>query len=204
VDGAPSMGQAGERRTTLTEKLRRSRVQVAAPMRDLSALVPAEAVPYDVHGREVRVNLKLLSYCIPFVAGVGIMVGGMKTAGTPFLGLPQLVAGIVLTAVACWYFVSDSGRLDLERPRPRPAPPSVGVGEPRTADDSERRSPKKYTDEFRRHAVMMVRSTGWPIARVARELDVNPATLGGWVKKDRVERAGRGGSRAEVVPPPPD
>lgn len=199
MDGAPSKGRDDERRTTLSEKVRRSRLQVAAPMKDLSALLPAEAVPYDVHGREVRVNLKLLSYWIPFVAGVGIMVGGMKTAGTPFLGLPQLVAGIVLTAVACWYFVSDSGRLDLERPGPRPSAPSSGGGEPKTAEGPERRSPRKYTDEFRRHAVMMVRSTGWPIARVARELDVNPATLSGWVKKDRMERAGRSGAQAELV-----
>jgi len=98
----------------------------------------------------------------------------VKTAGAPLLGLPQLIAGIALTAAAYWYFVSDSGRLGLDRPRPQ-----LGLlfdgGVPRVTDGPVRRSPRKYTEDFRRHAVTMVRSTGWPIARVARELDVSPA-----------------------------
>jgi transposase-like protein len=33
-----------------------------------------------------------------------------------------------------------------------------------------------------------VRETGKSIAEVARDLDLNPGTLGNWVKKDQVER----------------
>ncbi len=192
MDGAHiAMSGAGGRRTALFEKAHRYGLHVVTPVKDLQALLPTEAVPCDLRGKRVRVNLKLLSYCIPLVAGIGVMVGGMKTAGTPLLGLPQLIAGIALTAAACWYFVSDSGRLDLDRPRPQLGSLAFDGGVPRVTDGPVRRSPRKYSEDFRRHAVTMVRSTGWPIARVARELDVSPGTLGGWVKKDRMERAER-------------
>lgn len=190
MDGAPISGyEARDRGTTPSDRTRRYRLALVTPMRDLRALLSAGAVPFEVHGREFRVNLKQLSYWIPFLAGLGVMVGGMKTAGTPFLGLPQLAVGITLTALACWYFVSDSGRLDLGQSQPAPRSGALSFdGAQAVVADGLRRSPRKYTDDFRRHAVAMVRSTGWPIARVARELDVSPGTLGGWVKKDRMER----------------
>ena len=42
--------------------------------------------------------------------------------------------------------------------------------------------------EFREGAVRIVRETGKSIAEVARDLDLNPGTLGNWVNKDKVER----------------
>jgi transposase-like protein len=47
---------------------------------------------------------------------------------------------------------------------------------------------RKYDPEFREGAVRIVRETGKSIAEVARDLDLNPGTLGNWVKKDQVER----------------
>ncbi|MGH2704932.1 MAG: transposase [Actinomycetota bacterium] len=38
---------------------------------------------------------------------------------------------------------------------------------------------KQYTPEFRRDAVALVRSSGRPMAQIARELGVDDATLGG-------------------------
>lgn len=42
-----------------------------------------------------------------------------------------------------------------------------------------------YTPEFREEAAKMVFETSRPIAQVAREIKVNEATLGGWVKRYR-------------------
>ena len=44
---------------------------------------------------------------------------------------------------------------------------------------------QQYTPEFRRDAVALVRSSGRPIAHIARELGVDDATLGNWVRDDR-------------------
>ena len=45
-----------------------------------------------------------------------------------------------------------------------------------------------FTKEFQRDAVELVRSTGRPIAAVARELGIYDSTLGNWVRQDRIDR----------------
>ena len=42
--------------------------------------------------------------------------------------------------------------------------------------------------EFKRDAVELVRSTGRPIAEIARELGIYDSTLGNWVRQDRIDR----------------
>ena len=44
---------------------------------------------------------------------------------------------------------------------------------------------RNFDREFRDGAVRIVRETGKPIARVARELGVHEGTLGRWVNLDR-------------------
>ena len=52
---------------------------------------------------------------------------------------------------------------------------------------------RKFDAEFREGAVRVVHETGKPIAQVARDLGINEGTLGNWVARDQVVRAGRDG-----------
>jgi transposase len=45
----------------------------------------------------------------------------------------------------------------------------------------------RFTKEFKGDAVELVRTTGRPIAVVARELGVHDSTLGNWVRQDRID-----------------
>jgi transposase len=49
-------------------------------------------------------------------------------------------------------------------------------------------SRRRFTEEFKRDAVELVRATGRPIAEVARELGIYDSTLGNWVRQDRIDR----------------
>ena len=46
----------------------------------------------------------------------------------------------------------------------------------------QRGRPSVYSQEFRRDAIELVRSSGRPIAQIADELGVNRETLRGWVR----------------------
>ena len=52
---------------------------------------------------------------------------------------------------------------------------------------------RKFDRDFREGAVRLVRETGKPIAQVARDLGINPGTLGNWVEKDRAAQEGTTG-----------
>jgi transposase len=55
-------------------------------------------------------------------------------------------------------------------------------------EDSQRRNRRQFTAEFKRDAVELVRTTGRPIAEIARELGIYDSTLGNWVRQDRIDR----------------
>jgi len=54
-----------------------------------------------------------------------------------------------------------------------------------------------FTEEFKRDAVELVRSTGRPIAEIARELGIYDSTLGNWVRQNRIERGEAEGLTSE-------
>jgi transposase-like protein len=60
-------------------------------------------------------------------------------------------------------------------------------------EDRQRRNRRQFTQEFKRDAVELVRTSGRPIAEIARELGIYDSTLGNWVKQDRIDRGGREG-----------
>jgi transposase len=55
------------------------------------------------------------------------------------------------------------------------------------AEQQQQRNPRRFTEEVKRDAVNTVRSTGRPIAAVARELGIYASTLGNWVPQDRID-----------------
>jgi transposase-like protein len=66
--------------------------------------------------------------------------------------------------------------------------------EPRQTPQRTRRG---FTKEFKRDAVELVRSSGRPIAAIARELGIYDSTLGNWVRQDRIDRGEREGLTTE-------
>ena len=60
-------------------------------------------------------------------------------------------------------------------------------------EQQARRTRRKFSDEFKRDAVEIVRSSGKPIAEVARELGIYDSSLGSWVRQDEINRGERDG-----------
>ena len=56
---------------------------------------------------------------------------------------------------------------------------------------------RKFDHDFREGAVRLVQETGKPIAQVARDLGINPGTLGNWVNADKRRRGGGTGALDE-------
>jgi hypothetical protein len=56
-------------------------------------------------------------------------------------------------------------------------------------EQQQQRNRRRFTEEVKRDAVNLVRSTGRPIAAVARKLGIYDSTLGNWVPQDRIDRA---------------
>jgi transposase len=56
---------------------------------------------------------------------------------------------------------------------------------------------RRFDQEFKEGAVRIVRETGKPIARVARDLGIDPGTLENWVARDRRAREGGDGRLSE-------
>jgi transposase len=59
--------------------------------------------------------------------------------------------------------------------------------------DQQRRTRRQFTAEFKRDAVELVRSSGRPIAEIARELGIYDSTLGNWVRQNRIDRGEQDG-----------
>ena len=64
-------------------------------------------------------------------------------------------------------------------------------------EDRHRRNRRQFTAEFKRDAVELVRTTGRPIAEIARELGLYDSTLGNWVRQDRIDRGEQEGLTTE-------
>ena len=59
---------------------------------------------------------------------------------------------------------------------------------------------RQFTDEFKAGAVRLVLDEGKTIADVARDLDLTPSALGGWVKRARADRSrGKTGPTSEQL-----
>jgi transposase len=64
-------------------------------------------------------------------------------------------------------------------------------------EDRQRRNRRQFTAEFKRDAVELVRTSGRPIAEIARELGIYDSTLGNWVRQDRIDRGEQDGLRTD-------
>ncbi len=60
-------------------------------------------------------------------------------------------------------------------------------------EQQTRRPRRKFSDEFKRDAIEIVRSSDRSIAEVARELGIYDSSLGSWVRQDQVDRGEREG-----------
>jgi transposase len=58
------------------------------------------------------------------------------------------------------------------------------------SNTSERRSRRKFTDEFKADAVALVDESGGQIAKVAKELGIYDSSLGNWVRQAREKAEG--------------
>ncbi|MEF9901794.1 transposase [Streptomyces sp. P9-A2] len=63
---------------------------------------------------------------------------------------------------------------------------------------------RRYTEEFKRDAVALVRSSGRTVTEVARELGVGPEGLRNWVRQDQVDRGQGAPGRLTAQTPGPD
>jgi len=59
--------------------------------------------------------------------------------------------------------------------------------------DQQKGTRRQFTEEFKRDAVELVRTSGRPIAQIANELGIYDSTLGNWVRQDRIDRGEREG-----------
>ena len=59
-----------------------------------------------------------------------------------------------------------------------------------TKDRRGQRARRQFTDEFKAGAVRLVLDEGKTIAEVARDLDLTPSALSGWVRQARANRDG--------------
>ncbi len=63
--------------------------------------------------------------------------------------------------------------------------------------EKKKRSRRQFSDEFKRDAVELVRTTGRPIAQVADELGLYDSTLGNWVRQAEIDDGEREGLSSE-------
>src|SRR6266511_4836416 len=63
--------------------------------------------------------------------------------------------------------------------------------------DKQNRTRRQFTPEFKRDAVELVRTSGRPIAEIARELGIYDSTLGNWVRQERIDRGEQEGLTTE-------
>ena len=57
-----------------------------------------------------------------------------------------------------------------------------------TRDTGSRRARRQFSEEFKAGAVRLVLDEGKTVSAVARELDLTPSALSGWVRQARADR----------------
>ena len=60
-----------------------------------------------------------------------------------------------------------------------------------------KRPRRRFSDEFKRDAVEIVRTSGKPIRQVANELGIYDSTLGNWVRQEEINRGEREGLNSD-------